>query len=89
MHAESFWVEDASGQTAGWFYFRNDPLVAKTAGALLKVKARRMAVNFAKLLVLLGKTWGSPRKPPVGSAHRAVPMTSIAHCQRSAGHSGT
>jgi hypothetical protein len=39
----------------GWFYFRNDPLVAKTAGVLLKDEARRMAVNFARLPELLGK----------------------------------
>ena len=48
-HPESFWVQDASGQTVGWFYFRTDPLVAKTAGVLLKDEARRMAVNFARL----------------------------------------
>ncbi len=22
-HAESFWVQDAHGQTVGWFYFRD------------------------------------------------------------------
>jgi hypothetical protein len=54
-HAESFWVQDASGQTVGWFYFRTDPLVAKTAGVLLKEEARRMAANFARLPELLGK----------------------------------
>jgi hypothetical protein len=37
-HEESFWVQDATGQTVGWFYFRNGPLVAKTAGVLLKDK---------------------------------------------------
>jgi hypothetical protein len=50
-HAESFWVQDASGQTVGWFYFRTDPLVAKTAGVLLKDEARRMAGPAA------GATW--------------------------------
>jgi hypothetical protein len=29
-HPESFWVQDATGQTVGWFYFRTDPLMAKT-----------------------------------------------------------
>jgi hypothetical protein len=53
--SESFWVQDASGQTVGWFYFRTDPLVAKTAGVLLRDKARRMAVNFARLPDLLAK----------------------------------
>jgi hypothetical protein len=54
-NAESFWVQDAGGQTVGWFYFRTDPLVAKTAGVLLKDEARRMAVNFARLPELLAK----------------------------------
>jgi hypothetical protein len=36
-HAESFWVQDATGQTVGWFYFRADPMVARTAGVLLKI----------------------------------------------------
>jgi hypothetical protein len=34
-HAESFWVQDASGQTVG-STSGTDPLVAKTAGVLLK-----------------------------------------------------
>jgi hypothetical protein len=54
-HAESFWAQDAGGLTVGWFYFRTDPMVAKTASLLLKDEARRMAVKFARLPELLGK----------------------------------
>jgi len=57
-HAESFWVQDARGQTDGWFYFRNDPLVAKMAGVLLKDKARRMAAHGGEL------RWPPFGKPP-------------------------
>ena len=32
--AESFWVQDASGQTVGWFYFRDNPETARHAGVL-------------------------------------------------------
>jgi hypothetical protein len=42
-------VQDASGQTVGWFYFRDNPETARHSGVLLKDEARRMAVNFAKL----------------------------------------
>jgi hypothetical protein len=28
-HAESFWVQDAGGQTVGWFYFRHDEETAR------------------------------------------------------------
>jgi hypothetical protein len=44
-HAKSFWVQDARGQTVGWFYFRTDPLVAKD-------EARRMAVNSRSCRIL-------------------------------------
>jgi hypothetical protein len=54
-HAESFWVRDASGQTVGWFYFRDNPETARHAGVLERDEARRMAVNFARLPELVGK----------------------------------
>jgi hypothetical protein len=41
-----WWREAAADHTVGWFYFRNDPLVAKTAGVLLKDEGRRMAVKL-------------------------------------------
>jgi hypothetical protein len=28
-HAESFWVQDAGGQTVGWFYFRHNEETAR------------------------------------------------------------
>jgi hypothetical protein len=55
-------LQDASGQTVGWFYFRNDRWVAKTAGVLLKDEAWRMAVNFARLPELLPKPGRSDDK---------------------------
>jgi hypothetical protein len=54
-HAESFWVQDASGQTVGWFYFRDHPETARHAGVLERDEARRMAVNVTRLPELLGK----------------------------------
>jgi hypothetical protein len=54
-HAESFWVQDAGGQTVGWFYFRDNPETARQAKVLTRDEARRMAVNFARLPELLGK----------------------------------
>jgi hypothetical protein len=54
-HPESFWVQDASGQTVGWFYFRHNEETARQAKALTRDEARRMAANFSRLLDLLGK----------------------------------
>ena len=45
-HAESFWVQDASGQT-GWFYFRHHEETARQAKVLTRDEARRMAVRAA------------------------------------------
>ena len=55
VHDGSFWVQDASGQTVGWFYFRHNEETARQAKVLTRDEARRMAVNFARLPQLLGK----------------------------------
>jgi hypothetical protein len=54
-HAESFWVQDAGGQTVGWFYFRHNEETARQSKVLTRDEARRMAVNFARLPELLAK----------------------------------
>jgi CheY-like chemotaxis protein len=48
-HVESYWVQDASGQTVGWFHFRDSPEMARHAGLLTRDEARRIATIFAKL----------------------------------------
>jgi hypothetical protein len=48
-HAESFWMQDATGQAVGWFYFRDNAEVARHACVLTR------DVNFARLPELLGK----------------------------------
>jgi hypothetical protein len=53
--AECFVGQDASGQALGWFYFRDEALVARQARVLLKDEARRMAAGFARLPELLRK----------------------------------
>jgi hypothetical protein len=52
-NAESFWVQDAGGQTVGWFCFRHDEETARQAKVLTRDEARRMAANFARLPELL------------------------------------
>jgi hypothetical protein len=44
-HAESYWVQDATDQTVGWFHFRHDPEVARHARVLTRDEARRMAIT--------------------------------------------
>jgi hypothetical protein len=67
-HTESFWVQDASGQTVGWFYFRDNPETARHAGVLKRDESRRMAVNFARLPDLLGKGDSGSRGQPGDAA---------------------
>jgi hypothetical protein len=52
-------MEDAGGQTVGWFYFRHNKETARQTKVLSRDEARRMAVNFARLPELLGK--GDPQ----------------------------
>jgi hypothetical protein len=47
-HAESFWVQDASGQT-GWFYFRHHEETARQAKVLTRDEAARTAMRRARL----------------------------------------
>jgi hypothetical protein len=37
-HAESFWVQDAGGQTVGWFYFRRNEVTARQAKVLTRTR---------------------------------------------------
>jgi hypothetical protein len=48
-----FRVEDANGQTVGWFYCRDDAFLARQANVLTRDDARSMAANFARLPALL------------------------------------
>jgi hypothetical protein len=50
-----FNVIDASGQSLAYFYARDNDNDAGTAGVLTMDEARRLASNFAKLPMLLGK----------------------------------
>jgi hypothetical protein len=38
-NAESFWVQDAGGQTVGWFYFRHNEETVRQAKVLARDEA--------------------------------------------------
>jgi hypothetical protein len=42
-NAKSFWVQDAGGQTVGWFYFRHYEETARQANVLGVAECRRAA----------------------------------------------
>jgi hypothetical protein len=55
MNDACFVVRDKNGQALGYFYFEEEPGRRTTAKLLIKDEARRIATEFANLLVLLGQ----------------------------------
>jgi hypothetical protein len=83
-HAESFWVQDAGGQTVGWFYFRTDPLVAKTHACCSRTRPggwRRTSPGcqscWGRAIATEPVMWGAPgmrsRVDPVAHIFRIDP----------------
>ncbi|MGO9682340.1 MAG: hypothetical protein ACLPTZ_07075 [Beijerinckiaceae bacterium] len=61
-----FIVRDATKQALAYVYFEDEPGRRSAAKLLTKDEARRMAVNFAKLLGIL-------RPAPINASHSLCP----------------